>query len=123
MEHVKAFVDGIVLCVPMGAVWGVSPGLILMTILIYTVLQANKMYTRVVAQCLVGDFLGKTGQDIIRMLLQMFIIGIGGMAAAAAGILIHVNLVFPIILFYSIIVTAVMGALASVRFDTMEQMN
>ena len=123
MEHIKAFVDGIVLCVPMGAVWGVSPGLILMTILIYTVLHANKMYTRVVAQCLVGDFLGKTGQDIIRMLLQMFIIGIGVMAAVAAGILIHVNLVFPIILIYSIIVTAVMGALASVRFDTMEQMN
>ena len=123
MEHVKAFADGIVLCLPMGVVWGVSPGMILMTVLIYTVLQANKMYTRVVAQCMVGDFLGKTGQDIIRMFIQMFIIGIGIMAAVAAGILIHVNLVFPIILIYSIIVTVVMGALASVRFETMEQID
>ena len=123
MEHVKAFGDGIMLCVPMGVVWGVEPGLICLNILIYTVLQANKLYAKVVAQCLVGDFLGKTGQDIIRMLLQMFIIGIGIMAAVAAGILININLVFPIILIYSIIVTGVMGALASLRFDTMEQMD
>lgn len=111
------------LCVPMGVVWGVEPGLICLNILIYTVLQANKLYAKVVAQCLVGDFLGKTGQDIIRMLLQMFIIGIGIMAAVVAGILININLVFPIILIYSIIVTGVMGALASLRFDTMEQMD
>lgn len=123
MEHIKAFGDGIMLCVPMGVVWGVEPGLICLNILIYTVLQANKLYAKVVAQCLVGDFLGKTGQDIIRMLLQMFIIGIGIMAAVVAGILININLVFPIILIYSIIVTGVMGALASLRFDTMEQMD
>lgn len=123
MEHVKAFCDGIVLCVPMGAVWGVSPGLVLLTILIYTVLQANKMYTRVIAQCLVGDFLGKTGQEIIRMLLQMFVVGIGVMAAVAVGILTNINFIFPIILIYSMIVTGVMGALASLRFETMEQMD
>ena len=123
MEHVKAFGDGIVLCIPMGAAWGVDPWLVLLTVLIYTVLQANKLYTKVVAQCMVGDFLGRTGQEIIRMLLQMFLIGIGIVAAAAAGVLVNVNLVFPIILIYSIIVTGVMGALASLRFDTMEQMD
>lgn len=122
MEHVKALADGIVLCLPMGVVWGVPPVLIIMTILIYTVLQANKMYTKVIAQCMVGDFFGRTGQDIIRMILQMFIIGVGVMAAVVAGIIINVNLVFPIILIYSLLVTVVMGALASVRFDTMEQM-
>ncbi len=121
MEHVKAFTDGIVLCIPMGVVWECSAGQIVMTVLIYTVLQANKMYTKVIAQCMVGDFFGKTGQDIIRMLLQMFLIGIGVMAAIMVGVLIQVDLVFPVILIYSVIVTAVMGALASVRFDTMEQ--
>lgn len=123
MEHVKALADGILLCVPMGVVWEVPVGQTVMTILIYTVLQANKMYTKVIAQCIVGDFFGKTGQDIIRMLLQMFIIGFGVMAAVVAGIIIDLNIVFPIILIYSIIVTIIMGALASVRFDTMEQMD
>lgn len=123
MEHVKAFMDGILLCIPMGVVWGVPAGQIVMTVLIYAVLQANKMYTKVIAQCIVGDFFGKTGQDIIRLLLQMFLIGIGVAAAVLVGILIHVDLVFPITLIYSVIVTAVMGALASVRFGTMEQMD
>lgn len=122
MEHIKSLADGIILCVPMGVVWGVSPVWVVMTILIYVVLQANKLYTRVIAQCIVGNFFGKTGQEIIRMLFQMFILGIGVAVATAAGIIFNINVVFPIILIYSLIVTTVLGALASVRFDTMEQM-
>lgn len=122
MEHIKSLADGIILCVPMGVVWGISPVWIVMTILIYAVLQANKLYSRVIVQCIVGDFFGKTGQEIIRMFLQMFILGIGVMVAVVAGIFLNVNVIFPIILIYSLFVTVVMGALASVRFDTMEQM-
>lgn len=122
MEHIKSLADGIILCVPMGVVWGVSPVWVVMTILIYVVLQANKLYTRVIAQCIVGNFFGKTGQEIIRMFFQMFILGIGVAVAIVAGIIFNINVVFPIILIYSLIVTTVLGALASVRFDTMEQM-
>ncbi len=123
MEHVKSLADGILLCIPMGVVWRISPVWIIMTTLIYTVLQANKLYTKVIAQCMVGDFFGKTGQDIIRMILQMFILGIGIIASVVAGIILNMNFIFPIILIYSVTITIVMGALASVRFDTMEQMD
>ena len=60
MEHVKALADGIVVCVPMvvsRSVWS--------SIVIYTVLQANKLYLKVIAQWMVGELLreGRTGTD------------------------------------------------------------
>ena len=122
MEHIKALVDGSIICIAIGIWWKVHPVYVVQTILIYTVLQANRLYTRVLAQCLVGDVLGKTGQNIIRMLMQMFILGIGITIACFIGILIHMDLIFPIVLIYCLAVTVMIGAVASIRFDTMEQL-
>lgn len=122
MEHIKALLDGSIICIAIGIWWKVHPVYIVQTILIYTVLQANRLYTRVLAQCLVGDVLGKTGQNVIRMLMQMFILGIGITISCLVGILINMNLIFPIVLIYSLIVTVMIGAVASIRFDSMEQL-
>lgn len=56
------------------------------------------------------------------MLMQMFILGIGITIACFIGILIHMNLIFPIVLIYCLAVTVMIGAVASIRFDTMEQL-
>lgn len=121
MEHVKALLDGIVMCVPIGIAWDVHPAYIVQTILIYTALQANRLYMRVLAQCIVGELLGKTGQNIVRALMQMFILGIGIMLAVLIGVIVNLDLVFPLVLFYTLAVAVFMGLIASVRFDTMEQ--
>lgn len=122
MEHIKAFIDGILICLPIGILWRIPASEILLGILIYTVLQANRIYSKVLAQCLVGDVLGRTGQDVVRAFFQMFVLGIGVGIAALAGILISMDLVFPIALIYSIIVTVIIGLIAAIRFDSMEQM-
>lgn len=122
MEHFRSLVDSSVFCIPLGVVWHVNPVYVIFCILIYTVLSANRLYTKVVAQCILGDSLGKTGQDIIRMLMQMALLGIGIAAALGIGFAINMNLIFPITLVYSIIVTVMLGALASIRFRSMEQL-
>lgn len=122
MEHIKALIDGCILCITFGVVWKISPLQVIMAILIYTVLQANRMYTKVVAHCLLGDTLGKTGQDIIRALIQMTLLGLGVGVAALVGFTVNVDFVFPIILIYSIIITVIIGLLASIRFHSMEQL-
>ena len=38
MEHVKAFVDGVLLCVPIGILWKVNVLEVILGILIYTIL-------------------------------------------------------------------------------------
>ena len=80
------------------------------------------MYSKVLAQCVVEDVLGRTGQDVVRAFFQMFVLGIGVMVAALAGIFISMDLVFPIALIYSMIVTVIIGLIAAIRFDSMEQM-
>lgn len=122
MEHVKALADGILICVPVGFVWGIRSVYVVQCILIYTVLQANKLYLKVIAQWMVGELLGKTGQELIRGLMQMVILGLGAGIAVLVGLLIDPDLVFPILLIYSLIVTTLVGLLAAIRFDSMEQM-
>ncbi|MBS5389151.1 MAG: putative ABC exporter domain-containing protein [Clostridiales bacterium] len=122
IEHIKALVDGSLLCIPMGFFWKIQPLYVILCILIYTALQANRMYTKVIAQCLVGDVLGKTGQNLVRACIQMTVLGMGAMVAVLVGIFVNVNLIFPILLIYSIMVTVAVGLLASLRFGSMEQL-
>ena len=122
MEHIKALADGCVICIPIGIFWQIHPLYIVLCILAFVVIQADRLYTKVIAQCLLGDVFGKTGQNMLRMVIQMFLLGLGAGAAALAGVFINPGLVFPIVLIYCMIITVAMGALASLRFETMEQL-
>ena len=122
MEHVKALVDGSVICIPVGIFWHMEPVYVVFCILIYAVLQADRLYTKVIAQCLVGEIFGKTGQDLLRICIQFTLLGMGAGVALLVGIFINTGLIFPILLAYSVMVTAAMGFLASLRFETMEQL-
>lgn len=121
-EHLKALVNGIIICVPVGIFWRVRPEQIVYCILIYVVIMADRLYTMVIAQCLFGEIFGKTGQNILRMCIQMAVLGTGAGIAALAGIFVNVDLIFPIVLIYSMIVTVATGIVASLRLETMEQM-
>ena len=122
MEHIKALADACIICIPIGIFWKVNTVYIIYCILIYTVLQADRLYTKVLAQCLVGEVFGKTGQDILRMLIQMFLLGFGAGLAVLIGIFVNVSFIYPLLLVYSIVITVGMGLLASLRFESMEQL-
>ena len=121
MEHVKAFADGCIICIPIGIFWKVDAVYIVFCILIYTVLQADRLYTKVLCQSLVGEVFGKTGQDLLRMLIQMFLLGFGAGLAVIVGFFVNAGLIYPVLLGYSLLITVAMGVLASLRFETMEQ--
>ena len=121
-DHIKSFIDGCIICIPIGIFWGVAVPDIIYCVLIYTVLQADRIYTMVICQCLLGDVFGKTGQNLLRMSVQMALLGLGAVVAVLVGMFVNINFIFPIVLVYSIMVTVAMGVLASMRFETMEQM-
>lgn len=122
MEHFKALIDGCILAVPIGIAWHISFLQVLFAITVFVVLQANKLYMKVLFEALLGDTFGKTAKGIIQAVTQMSILGIGIGLAVAAGIFISYNLVFPIVIIYSMIVTVMIALLAAVRFETMEQL-
>ena len=121
-EHIKAVINGTVICLPIGLYWRVTVWKIIFCILIYVVIQANRLYTMVITQYLVGETFGKTGQNIIRMCIQMMLLGTGAGVAALAAVFINMDLIFPFVLIYSMIVTVATGVAASFRFEMMEQL-
>lgn len=122
MEHIKALINGCIICIPIGIFWHVAPVEIIFAVLIYVVIQADRLYTTVLAQCLLGDVFGKTGQNVLRMFIQTALLGVGVLVAVLVGIFVNMDFIFPIVLIYSMMVTVAMGILASLRFETMEQL-
>lgn len=122
MEHIKAFINGCIICIPIGIFWHINPFEIIFCILIFGVIQADRLYTTVLAQCLLGDVFGKTGQNVLRMFIQTALLAIGAAVAVVVGFFVNMDFIFPIVLIYSMMVTVAMGVLASLRFDTMEQL-
>ena len=121
-DHIKSLIDACIICIPIGIFWHVSVIDIIYCILIYAVLQADRIYTMVICQCLLGNVFGKTGQNLLRVFVQMALLGLGAGVAVLIGVFVNMDLIFPIVLIYSIMVTVAMGVLASLRFETMEQL-
>lgn len=121
MEHIRSVIDGLVLCVPIGLVWKMPIGYIMMSVMIYAVLQANKLYMRVFAESVIGSSLGTTGRQFMYMLFQSAILGMGIVCGVAAGIFLGMFWVFPILIIYCILMMTLVMFLAASRFDRMEQ--
>lgn len=121
MEHIKSFLDGSIMCLTIGISWHLPFWQILSCILIYVCFQAVKMYMRIVAIYILGDHFGKKIRDMFRTLFQGTLMGVGIAAAVSAGIAVNINLVFPILLIYSMIITVVTMFLAAVKFEVLEQ--
>ena len=121
MEHIKSFIDGGIMCLMIGLSWKLPLWQILCCTLIYVCFQAVKMYMRIVAVYILGDHFGKKIRDMFRVLFQGTLMGVGIAAAASVGIAVNVNLVFPVLLIYSIIITAVAMFLAAAKFEVLEQ--
>ncbi len=124
MEHVRSLADGVILCVPMGMfAWRMPFLYIIMSIIIYTLLQANKLYMRVLAESLIGNTLGTTGRQFVYMLFQAAILGMGIAIAVIAGIFLDMIWVFAILIIYCILSVILIMLLATARFELMEQLN
>ena len=93
----------------------------MMSVMIYAVLQANKLYMRVFAESVIGSSLGTTGRQFLYMLFQSAILGMGIVCGVATGIFLGMFWVFPILIIYCILMMTLVMFLAASRFDRMEQ--
>ena len=121
LEHLKALIDAVLFVVPTGLAWGLAPYQIAGIILSYVVLQANRLYIKVLGDSLLGDTLGTTGKQFFLLAVQGGILGIGALVSIPAAYLINTNLLFLIVPVYSMIITVLIAALTVPRFECMEQ--
>ena len=109
------------MAVPIGIAWKVPTASIVMSIIMYVILQANKLYMRVLAESIMGNTLGQTGRNLVYMLCQSAVLGMGVMLAVLGTVFISAKLLFPILMIYCILITILVMFLASSRFGQMEQ--
>ena len=85
MEHFKNLVYGVLFATPCAIMLKVPLIQTLLCILVYMMLQANKLYSLVMMEALVGSTLGRTGKTIFHMFLQSI-----PMTLAAIGVFIGI---------------------------------
>ena len=120
MDHIRSLIDVTIFVVPVGIAWKIPVYQMAMIIATYVVLQANRLYIKVLGESIFGNTLGETAKQFFRMGVQGGIIGIGVVLAVVAGIL-NFNLLFLIVPVYSMIITVLIAALSLPRFESMEQ--
>ena len=122
IEHMRAFVDGILVTLPGAVVLGLSPAMTILTVLLYVCLNANKLYYNMLADVLIGNLFGNVGRSLVRMLFQGFAIGIAAVAAVAGGLLVGLEVGFFLMILVMGILTFAGATVASLSFNRMEVM-
>lgn len=120
IEHIRSVIDGILITLPGAVIFEIGPVMIILTILLYVCLQANRLYYGMLADAVIGNTLGNTGRTLIKMLLQMLAIGIGVTAAAIAGVMLGIEAGFFIMILVMSLLTFAGAAAGSISFTRME---
>lgn len=83
IQNIKNLISALLLMVPGGILIGLSPVIIVLGTVAYTLFAATKLYGHTMTEVVVGDTLGRFGQQMLEMLL----IGLGLGAACLSALL------------------------------------
>lgn len=122
LEHAKALVDGALLCVPVGIVMGLSVVRIVLCILIYACLQANRLYISMVCDGILRPLFGSTILTLVRMLAQALIMVAGIIGAVIGTAMVGVEVGFLIMILIAIVFAALLTLMSSIMFGKMESL-
>ena len=120
MQLVQSVVNGILITVPGAIVMGQSVWMILLDIVVYVALYANKLYALAVAEIVTGSTLGKVGKQMMQMFLQgttIFMAVMGALAGMAFG---GELLACLFMVLFLILVTLIFMLIAMFNFYKME---
>jgi len=120
IEHYRSIVDGILVTIPGAIVFGLNPVLIILTVLMYVCLQANRLYYNMLADALVGNLFGNTGRSLVKLLFQGFAMGIAITVAVMAGVFLGVETGFFMMILVTGVLTFAGAVIASISFTRME---
>ncbi len=122
MEHIKALIDGALLCVPLGLLMRLSILQIILCILIYVCLQANRLYVGMFCDGILAPLFGTTMLALARMLIQGIIMVVGIIGAVIAGVAVGPEAGFVVLIVIALIFATGLALLGSMLFGRMESL-
>lgn len=123
MQHIQAAINGCLFVLPGAFVMGMKPITTVLCIIFFIVLNAGKLYIVVVSRVLVGNLLGRTGQQLFQMFLQGLAIAIpilGAVLGFMLGGLDGAYLLMDLLLLAETVGLMVWAALGFNRMETGE---
>ena len=120
MQHLQALVNGILLAVPAGIMMGLEPLTILLSVGMFVILNACKLYILAVAEIAVGDVLGQTGKQLFQLFLMGMSISAGIVGALIGAAIGGMNGAYLGMIILLLGVTAIFMTIASLCFYRME---
>lgn len=123
MEHIRALIDGLLITLPGSIVMGLPVSYMILTVILYMCLNANKLYMNMLADVVIGKMFGELGRTILRMLFQGLVLCVGIIVAVAAGAFISVTAGFIMMIVVILLLTLVGAIGASFAFERMEALD
>lgn len=120
IEHIRAFIDGCLITLPVGIVLHLPWFVIFMTVAVYVCLQASKLYATIMVEAFLGNILGNTGKAYTRLLFEGLVIVVAIVGTAIGTLLVSMEMGYLILLLVTVLMTGGMMAVAAVNFDKME---
>lgn len=120
VEHIRAFADGCLLCVPAAIGIRLSPAYALLSVLLYVCLNANRLYLGMAASVVLGKNFGHVGIQLLRILAQTVVLVIAMIPTIVLGVLVSETAGFLAMLAVISGLTVVGAVLASAAFARME---
>ncbi len=123
IEHIRSLVDGSLFVLPLAIITRMNILQVILLILIYVCINANKLYANVLVEYLLGNLLGTTGKQYTRLLFQSAVYGVGIAIGALAIFVSGTTIGFFVLTVYAVAITGVIGAVAATIFSKMESLD
>lgn len=120
MQHIQAVINGCLLAVPAGIFMGTAPLTIALSVLLYVMLNACKLYILAVAEVAVGNVLGNVGKQLFQMFLLGIAISIAVIGAVLGMVFGGMDAAYLLMSLLLLGETAVLMTIASLCFYRME---
>lgn len=121
MEHVRSLIDGCLIAIPGSLMLKLPFVQVILLVLLYVCLQANKLYLKVLSEVLVGNVLGSVGKQFFLLFGQAICFGFGIAGAALGAVFISMETGFLLMVIITAAVTFVIGMASSTLFERMEK--
>lgn len=120
LQVLQGVINGCLLVLPGAFVMKLSPGEAVLCVVFYAGLYANKLYALAVSEVAVGSTFGRTGKQLVQMLIQSVVILMAVAGAAAGNKLGTTVLAYALMDLMLFLCTAILMVIATLNFYRME---